>query len=93
VRKLLNARGDIHAVAVNVTAFDNDVADIHANPEFNACFSPSGMFAKHLLQCDCAVDRIDDAEKLDKRTITHQLDHTTLVLCNLRLEDSRAQIL
>ena len=64
---------DIHAVAVDVVALDNDVADIDADAELDpARIADIGVAAAQGRQNrQRAIDRVDGARKLHQKPVTH----------------------
>ena len=76
VRKCLNPGGDIHAVAIDVVAIDDDVTDIDADPElYPTVFRAARIaFANLLLDLDRAGDGVHGARKLHQRAVAHQFE-------------------
>ena len=68
--------GDIDAVAVNVVALDDDVAEIDADPQND--FRLAQRFVRHkavrALHGERAMDGIDDAAEFHDRAVADQLD-------------------
>ena len=87
-RDALQPGGHIDAVAENVVALDDDIADIDADAEFDAAaFRDIGVALAHLaLDLSGAGDRIHHARKLDQHAVAGQLDDATLVLGDLGVE-------
>ena len=75
-------RGDIDAVAIEVVALDDHVAEIDADAEFDAAVRRDAGFRSGIaaLHRDCATHRIDDAGKLHQQTVAGGLDDAALVL-------------
>src|SRR5690348_8891068 len=80
------ARGDVHAIAVNVIALDDHIAQIDANAENNLLLAFIPQFARPLDR-KCAVDGIDYASELNDGAIANQLDDAALVGGDRRLKD------
>ena len=85
----LQTGGDVHAVAVDVVALDDDVADVDADPIENltvlghACVAlPHGA-----LELDGEAHRVDDAGELHQGAVAHELDGAAAVLRGLWLDE------
>ena len=76
----LQARGDVDAVAVDVVAVDDDVAEVDADPQRDAGRRSAASRLDGALDGERALDRVDDAAELDQRAVADQLDHAALVL-------------
>ena len=91
---LLQARGDIHVVAVEVVVLDDDVADVDADPEGNGVIG--GLvtigFGHSLLELDGGGHRVDGARELDQAAVAGQPDHAAIVACGERRESSREML-
>ena len=76
LRERLEPGGDVDAVAVNVVALDDDVAEVDADAERDALVL--GQLALALgdapLHLDRALHRLDHARELHERAVAHQLD-------------------
>ena len=85
--ELLEAGGDVHAIAVDVLALDDHVAEVDADPEANAL----GLGHARLPLGHAALDRdrarhgVDDGGELAERAVAHQLDDAAAVLGDERL--------
>jgi hypothetical protein len=79
---------DVDAVAIEVVALDDHVAEIDADAQLDTAVSPdAGVALGHrLLHCDRAADRIDDAGKLYQQPVTGGLDDPALVLRGFELD-------
>jgi hypothetical protein len=79
LRQTFNAGSDVHAVAIDVLAIDNDVTDVDSNPKLDPffCGTVGIVFTNRFLDLDRAGDGIDRAGKLDERSVAHQFDHAT----------------
>ena len=66
VRQRLDPGGDIHAVAIDVVAIDDDVTDINADPElYPTVFGAVRIaFSDLFLDFDCAGDGVHGAREL-----------------------------
>jgi hypothetical protein len=85
----LDARCYVHPVAVDVAAFDDDIAQVDADAEFDRLFG--GALGEHALHGDGAIHRVDDAGKLDQRAVAHEFDDAALVSRHLGREHVLAQ--
>ena len=76
VRQRLDPGGDIHAVAIDVVAIDDDVADIDADPElYPTVFGAARIaFANLLLDLDRAGDSVHGARELHQRAVAHEFE-------------------
>jgi hypothetical protein len=84
-RQSLEAGRHIHAVAINIVAVNDYVADIDTDSEFDAVFD--GHIEIPLVHCVLHIVRaahgVDDARKLDQETVACGLDDAPAVLGNL----------
>ena len=89
----LDPRGDIDAVAIEVVALDDHVAEIDADAQFDAAVRrDTGVPLGHrLLHRDRAAHRIDDAGKLHQQAVAGGLDDAAPVLGDFRIEKLTAQ--
>ena len=91
--QLLQSRGNVHAVAIDVVVLDDDVADVDADPEHDA--PVVGLIGLALGDARPgsrgAFDRVDHASELDQRTIAGELDDAAVMLGDLRLDEVLAQ--
>src|SRR5918994_2115877 len=78
----LQSRGDIDAVAVDVVAVDDHVADIDPDAKFDAAvYWFGGIALSHrALHLDCTAHRIDDASEFDEEAVAGGLDSPTVML-------------
>jgi hypothetical protein len=85
----LKARGDVHAVAVDVALLQHDVADVDADAEPDApVFGLARLALRHaVLDRDRALDRVDGAGELDQGAVARELDHAAAVLIDQRLDE------
>jgi hypothetical protein len=70
---LLKARRDIHAIAVDVAVFDDDITEVNSYAEPQRRLPARTCHAA--LPGERAVDGIDDALELDQKAIAHELNH------------------
>ena len=84
---------DVDAVAIEVVALDDHVAEIDADAQLNAAFrSDAGVALGHrLLHRDRAAHRIDDAGKFHQHAVAGGLDDAAAVLGDIRIEKLAAQ--
>ena len=80
-------RRDIDAVAIDVVALDDDVAEIDADAELDARCPPARRVALgHLaLHVDRAAHRVDDAGELDQQAVASGFDDAAAMLLDLRV--------
>ncbi len=80
LRELLHARRDVHAVAIDVIAIDDDLAEIYADAKYDPSVLALTFIARGhvLLNRDRALDSIDHAGKFDQRPVAHQLDEAAI---------------
>ena len=85
--------GDVDAVAIEVVALDDHVAEIDADAQFDAAvrFDPGVPLGHRLLHFDRAAHRIDDARKFHQQAVPGGLDDAAVVLGDLRIEKLAAQ--
>jgi hypothetical protein len=95
LRQLLQARGDVHAITVEIALVGDHIAEIDADAEADALDLRYLRLALRnaALGRDGTGDRIDDAAELAEHAVAHQLDYAALVLCNQRLNDGLAVML
>jgi hypothetical protein len=86
-------RRDVDAVAIEVVALDDHVAEIDADAQLDAAVRRDAdvPLGHRLLDFDRAAHRIDDAGKLDQQTVAGGLDDTTVMLGDFRIEQLAAQ--
>ena len=89
----LQPSGDIHAVAVKVSAVRDHVADVDTNAEANAPVSRLiAVIDRHLLlYLDRATHRAIDAVERDQQRVATGLHHSAAVLADGRVDQSAAQ--
>src|SRR5262249_48300787 len=83
---------DVDAVAVEIAAFDHDVAQVDSNTQhYPSILRPPRIGGFHpLLQDARAFDRIYGAGKFDQCAVAHELDDPPVMLVYQRLEDFRS---
>src|SRR4029077_8905916 len=80
--------GDVDAVAVDVTALGDYIAEIDPDAEGDPLIlGDVGIAVDHRpLQLDGAADRIDDAGKFDQHPVAGSLYYPAVVLLDLRID-------
>ena len=88
-RERLQPRGDVDAFAIDVVAFDDDLAEIDADPIADAlCFGALGFGARRrLLDRESAANGGDDASELDERAVAHEFDQAPAVCRNAGIKN------
>ena len=78
----LQAGGDVDAVAEDVVALDDDVAEVDADAEFDArLVGRAAVAVGHAgLDLDGAAHRLDDAGELDQQAVAGALDDAAAVV-------------
>jgi hypothetical protein len=85
---ILNARCNIDAIAKDVVAVDDDIANVDSNPELDAELRPLGRSCRHLLlNRNRASHGIDGARELDQHAVAGSLDNTALMGGDCRIDD------
>jgi hypothetical protein len=81
----LESGRDVDAIAENVVAIDDDVADVDADPEIDSLLRRRACIAlgHATLHVDCTAHSIDHAGKLQQKAIPGGLDDATTVLSDL----------
>jgi len=89
----LDPRGDVDAVAIEVVALDDHVAEIDADAQFDPVVRRDASVPPGhcLLHCDRAAHRIDDTGKLHQHPVAGGLDDAALVFGDLRIDELIAQ--
>jgi hypothetical protein len=89
------AGGNVDAVAVDVIAFDDDVANVHADAKRHlATISSAGIARGHgALNLGGTIDTLNGAGKFGKQAIAHQLDDAAAMLGDAGIDDFRAMLL
>src|SRR4030095_2287542 len=88
-RDLLQTGRDVDAVAKDVVALDDDVADVDADAEGNAPILgyPGGAVGDRLLHFNSTAHGIDDAGELQQQAIAGGLDDATAVAGDGRVDN------
>jgi hypothetical protein len=88
----LQPRRDVDAVAVDVAAIDDHVAEIDRDPEGDAfVLGRIGVAVHHRpLDLDRAPHSIDDAGKLHQHAVAGSLDDAAVMLPDLRVDELAA---
>ena len=89
IRQRLDPGGDIHAIAIDVVAIDDDVTDIDADPElYPTVFGAVRIaFANLLLDLDRAGDSVHGARELHQRAVTHEFDRPARMGRDQRIDE------
>ena len=84
----LQPRGDIDAIAEDVVAVDDDVADIDADAKVESLIGCNACVAlRHAaLHVDRAAHRIDDAREFHQQAVTGGLDDPAVVFGDLGID-------
>ena len=79
---LLQTGGEVDAVAIDVAAFDDDIAQVHADPELDPALQRRSPVpgCQRPLDLDGSVHGINDACELDERSVAHKLDDATAIV-------------
>src|SRR5262249_36613072 len=79
----------VDAVAVDVVALDDDVAEVDADAETDQPVVRHALVAHGHLALDVgrALHGIDDAAEFDQRAVAHQLDHAPAMLCDRGIDE------
>ena len=93
VAQLLQAGGDVHAIAEKIAVLDDDVAQVDADPEHDATVRRNlrlmrGDLLLHRNGKGCSVH---DRTELGNRAITHQFDDAAVMLGQQRIDDLAPQ--
>ncbi len=85
----LQPRGDVDAVAEDILAVDDDVAEIDADAQVDAAIRRQvGVALGHAaLNLDGAAHGIDDAGEFDEQPVARRLDDAALMLGDLRVDE------
>jgi len=92
LRQCLQPRGDVDAIAVDIVAIGDHVAEIDPDPERNAfALGHIGIAVDHCaLHLDGAAHSIDDAPEFHEHAVTGGLDDAAAVLLDLRIDEFAA---
>ena len=82
-------RRDVHAVAVDVVALDDDVAEVDTDAKANALVLGNARLAPGhgALDLDGALHGVDHARELHQRAVAHQLDDASVVRRDRRIDE------
>ncbi len=88
-----NPRRHIDAVAKNILAIDDDVANVDANPElYRIGLGPTGTVSPQLsLNFNGTGDGVHGAREFHQRAVSHQLDYATRMRGNRRVDQLTPQ--
>ena len=91
----LEPRGHVDAVAIEIVAVDDDVAQIDADAKLDMpIFGDAGIALDHAaLDLDGAARRVDDAAELDQEAVAHHLEDAAAVLGDRWLEELAPMLL
>jgi hypothetical protein len=91
----LKSGGDVHAIAIEVLAVDDDVAKIDADAQNDALVRRhAGIGFRHRpLHGGATGDGLNGADKFDQQPVAHDLDDTPAVTRSLAVDDLLATIL
>ena len=94
-RQPLEPRRHVDAVAVEVVAVDDDVAEIDADAELDVpVLGNAGVALEHAaLDLDGAARRVDDAAELDQEAVAHHLEDAPAILGDGGIEELAAMLL
>ena len=90
--ELLQAGGDVDAVAVDVLAVDDHVAEVDADAELEPVLRREGgvALAQGLLDADSAGQRLDDAREVGQHAVARRADDAAVVLGDEPVDDLAA---
>ena len=89
----LEPRRDVDAIAVDVVAVDDHVAEVDADPELDAVrrLEVRVVLGDAPLHLDRALDSVDHARELDQRAVAGELDDAAAMLGDPGLDEVLAQ--
>jgi hypothetical protein len=89
LRNLLQPRGDVDAVADQVVAIDNDIAEMDADAKNDGFLGGSVELRPFELLLDrrSTIHRLDYRRELDQHAVAHQLDCAPAMLGDQRFDD------
>jgi hypothetical protein len=89
LRYTFEPRSNIHAIAEYVVVFNHDVANVNADPDFNALFLRNRCVAFHhaILNLDRAACSIDRACKFNQNAIPSPLNDATAMRYDGRFQE------
>ena len=94
-RQALQSRRHVDAVAVEVVALDDDVAEIDADAELDMpVLGHSGVALQHAaLDLDRAARRVEDTAEFDQEAVAHHLEDAAVVFGDGGIEELAAVLL
>ena len=92
--KPLEPRRHVDAVAIEIVAIDDDVAEIDADAELDVpVFGNPGIALRHAaLDFDGTARRIEDAAELDQKAVAHHLEDAPAMLGDGGIEELAAML-
>jgi len=89
---MASSRGDVDAVAEDIVALDDNVAQINPDPEFDPPLLNAGGLARgsRPLHRDGTAYGVDDAGELDEHPVAGGLKDTAAVFGNRRIDELAA---
>ena len=93
-RQPFEPRRHVDAVAIEIVALDDDVAEIDADAELDVpVFGNPGVALRHAaLDFDRAARRIEHAAELDQEAVAHHLEDAPAMLGDGRIEELAAML-
>src|SRR5262245_1713696 len=84
----------VDAIAVEIVAIDDDVADIDADAEFDLAIigDPSIAIVHAGLNLDSTAHGVEHAAELDEEAVSHHLEDAPAVFCYGRIEELAAML-
>ena len=84
----LEPGGDVDAIAEDVVAVDDDVAEIDADPQLETALRRDRIVdrPRRPLHLDGAVQRIDDARKIRQQAVACRADDPPAMCCDQRVD-------
>jgi hypothetical protein len=86
ISQWFKTRGNIDAVAINVIPIDYDISKIDTDAQCNGTPARVVFANRGPLNCKRAVDRVDNAGKLNERTVAGELYEATFMLAYRGIE-------
>jgi hypothetical protein len=94
VGERLQPRRDIDAVAINIVAVNDHVAQIDADAKLDGgCARWQDAAGDGVLDSDGAFDGVDDAGEIDERPVANQFHDAAVVRLYRRIEELFSEIL
>src|SRR5467141_4783233 len=84
----LEPRGNIDAVAEDIVAIDDNVAEIHTDPQLEATLQRDGVVhcTRRSLHLESATERVDDARKIRQQAVTCGADDPSAMRRDQRVD-------